>query len=252
MEKAMMKRKAIGAGLIPLLCLPLFLLFCVVAVETAQDNPQAPPAQGRGGGGRGRGAAAPAAPIVGYTSEQAERGRVLYDSNCSGCHGINLDGGTDAPPLTGVNWNAFRGSGSVNDLVQYIMSAMPPTSPGSLGEESTGDVVTYIIQRMGAGPTGTTPLPPNSPVALNRVGRAGGGGRGRGGDDDAVGGGAGGGAAAAFGAGTTAGPGHGGALGLMGVSVRGEVKNFRPVTFDMLKNPSPNDWLIYRGNYQGW
>ena len=25
-----------------------------------------------------------------------------------------------------------------------------------------------------------------------------------------------------------------------------------PVTDDMLKNPSPNDWLMIRGNYKGW
>ena len=34
--------------------------------------------------------------------------------------------------------------------------------------------------------------------------------------------------------------------------MRGEVKNFVPVTPEMLKNPPPEDWLIFRRNYHGW
>src|ERR1700687_1934078 len=101
-----MKKKAVSAPLIS----AFFLFFCVIIVVTAQDDPAQTPAAQGGGGGRGaRGGGAPAGPIVGYTADQAERGRVLYDANCSGCHGINLDGGlgSDAPPLTGVNWSAF-------------------------------------------------------------------------------------------------------------------------------------------------
>ena len=30
------------------------------------------------------------------------------------------------------------------------------------------------------------------------------------------------------------------------------VPNFVPVTDAMLRNPKPEDWLLYRGNYQGW
>lgn len=30
------------------------------------------------------------------------------------------------------------------------------------------------------------------------------------------------------------------------------VPNFAPVTDEMLRSPKPEDWLIYRGNYQGW
>ena len=37
-----------------------------------------------------------------------------------------------------------------------------------------------------------------------------------------------------------------------GVSVAGEVKNYTPVTAEMLKNPSPNDWLMVRGNQKAW
>ena len=232
------------------------LLVGAIMVVTAQNNPPAPAAQGGGGGRRGGGAAAAATGA--YTQEQAERGRVAYDSNCSGCHGPNLnDGSSDAPPITGVNFTAFWGPRSVSDLFNHIMTTMPPTGPGSLGEETTLNVVAYILQRMGA-PMGTTPLAANSTASLSGVGRGGGGRGGRGGGAAAAGGdpdagGGGGGAGQAFGAGSTAGPGHGGALGeLRGVTVHGEVKNYVPVTSDMLKNPPPGDWLVFRGNYQGW
>ena len=53
------------------------------------------------------------------------------------------------------------------------------------------------------------------------------------------------------GAGTGGGRGRGGASTNRGVTVRGEVKNYVPVTPEMLKNPPPGDWLIFRRNYYG-
>src|SRR4051812_3535874 len=206
---------------------PLITAVCLVVsaivVGTAQNAPPAAPAAAGG---------QPAAAATGYTSQQAERGRVAYESNCSGCHGLNLnDGPSDAPPLTGVNFQAFWGTRPVRDLFSHIMTSMPPTTPGSLGEETTLDVVAYIVQRSGVA-AGTTPLVETSTTALNNVGRSGGrGGRGGGaaaGGDDAAGGGGGASAPQAFGAGNTAGPGHGGAVDLRGVTVHGEVKNYVP------------------------
>src|SRR6185437_12441057 len=37
-----------------------------------------------------------------------------------------------------------------------------------------------------------------------------------------------------------------------GMTVKGEVKNYVPVTDEMLRHPDPNDWLMIRGNYQAW
>jgi alcohol dehydrogenase (cytochrome c) len=226
-----------------LLVVAAFITGCaMMVVVTAQQPPPGggtTPAQG-----------------VSYTVQQAERGRVAYMSNCSGCHGPNLDDGpSDAPPVTGVNFVTFWGTRSVADLHKYIMDNMPPTTPGALGDETTVNVVAYILQRMGAA-AGTNALTSNATTALNAVGRAGGrgGGRGGGGGDPDAGGGGGGGTARVFGAGPGAGGGgRGGALGdFRGVTVHGEVKNYVPVTFDMLKNPPASDWLVFRGNYQGW
>ena len=36
------------------------------------------------------------------------------------------------------------------------------------------------------------------------------------------------------------------------MTLTGDVKNYVPVTDDMLRNPDPGDWLMARRNYQGW
>jgi alcohol dehydrogenase (cytochrome c) len=37
-----------------------------------------------------------------------------------------------------------------------------------------------------------------------------------------------------------------------GITVSGQVKNYAAVTDEMLRHPSPADWLMARGNYQAW
>src|SRR5687767_3995669 len=175
-------------------------------------------------------------PAGGYTQAQAETGRVAYDVSCAGCHGADLTGSSDAPALTGVNFNAAWGTRPVSELFSHIMTTMPPASPGSLGEETTLNIVAYLMQRMGAAP-GTQQLARETTGTLNAIAAAA---RGTGP------------ASMAIGAGTGSGQGRGGALAVRGVTVRGEVKNFVPVTPEMLKNPPAQDWLIFRRNYQGW
>ena len=85
-----------------------------------------------------------------FTQRQAEAGRTAYDVSCAGCHGANLTGSSDAPPLTGPNFSNAWGSRPINELFSHIMDTMPPASPGSLGEEVTLNVVAYLLQRMGA------------------------------------------------------------------------------------------------------
>jgi alcohol dehydrogenase (cytochrome c) len=42
------------------------------------------------------------------------------------------------------------------------------------------------------------------------------------------------------------------AAGLLGVTVSGEIKNFVPVSDEMMRNQDPGDWLMARRNYQAW
>src|SRR5215471_18105016 len=39
---------------------------------------------------------------------------------------------------------------------------------------------------------------------------------------------------------------------LKGISVSGQVRDYKPVTNEMLRHPDPADWLIVRSNYQAW
>ena len=39
----------------------------------------------------------------------------------------------------------------------------------------------------------------------------------------------------------------------MGVNAQTDITNsFRPLTQEMLNNPDPQDWLMWRGGYENW
>src|SRR5258708_2721981 len=71
-----------------------------------------------------------------FTAAQAQGGRNVYDQNCSACHGANFEGSGDAPALSGgtflLKWNPKQ----ISELFGYILQSMPPTTPGSLGEQA--------------------------------------------------------------------------------------------------------------------
>jgi alcohol dehydrogenase (cytochrome c) len=198
-------------------------------------------------------AAQQAPPSAGvYTAAQAQAGRATYDQTCSGCHGADFEGSGDAPALAGGTFRLRWGPKMVSELFGEILQNMPPTDAGSLGEPATLNVTAYILQRNGA-PAGTQALTAGVTAQINSVatgqepvlgpapavagGRGGRGGRGP------V-------SIAVLGAGTTAGQNRGAVGGKRGVTVPGEVKNYVPVTPEMLKNPPPEDWLIFGRNYQ--
>jgi alcohol dehydrogenase (cytochrome c) len=182
-----------------------------------------------------------------FTAAQAQAGQAAYRQSCAGCHGADFRGSGDAPAVVGPDFAAKWGPQAVNDLFTFLVQSMPPASPGSLGEAGTLNVTAYLLQINGA-PAGQQPLTAtvSTPMSGLLTGRgaqapapaAAGGGRGRGA------------AAPVLGAGTAAGSGRGGSAN-RGVTVRGEVKNYVPVTAEMLKSPPRGDWLMFRGNYYG-
>jgi len=118
---------------------------------------------------------------------------------------------------------------------------MPTDRPGQLREEVYVDIVAYILQVNGRTP-GDQMLTVNSngnvgaPAA--QAGAPGGAGR-QGAAAPARAGGQGG---APGGRGAAAPP-------ATGVTVAGEVRGFKPVTDEMLKNPAPGDWLVIRRDH---
>jgi mono/diheme cytochrome c family protein len=92
-----------------------------------------------------------------YTAEQAKRGAAFYASNCASCHGLELNGGESAPPLTGgeflSNWSGL----TLGDLFDRIRVSMPADRPGTLTREQTTNLLAHILN-VGQFPTGTVEL----------------------------------------------------------------------------------------------
>jgi PQQ-dependent dehydrogenase (methanol/ethanol family) len=167
-----------------------------------------------------------------------DAGRTAYQANCSTCHGPELAGRNEAPQLAGNNFLSAWGSRTVQDLTTYIRTTMPPGAPGSLTPKTSADIVAFLLESNGA-PAGRQPLA-NTVIrtAASAGVSAGGVGAGRG----ARGGGGG------RGAGSGVFPVN--LAPARGLTVPGEVKNYLPVTDEMLRNPDAGDWLMIRRNYQ--
>lgn len=171
-----------------------------------------------------------------YTAEQASVGRTAYAASCASCHSVDL-GGAEAPPLAGVNFRNAWQNRTVRDLVVYVQTRMPPEAAGSLTEQGAADIVAYLLQanRVAAGTaqllsSASARIGDLPTVALVAPGGAG--------------------AQPAVRAGARAAPGA--AAERTGVTARGELASYVPVTDAMLRNPPPGDWLMPRRNYPGW
>jgi len=98
-----------------------------------------------------------------YTQEQAKRGEAAYAQECASCHGLALNGGEMAPPLTGgefmSNWNGL----TAGDLFDRIRTTMPADAPGKLNREKTADILAQILSA-NQFPAGSTELPHQSEI----------------------------------------------------------------------------------------
>jgi alcohol dehydrogenase (cytochrome c) len=169
-----------------------------------------------------------------FTAAQADAGRAAYETNCSGCHLRDLKGQFEAPQLAGANFLSQWGDKSVAELHTYLMASMPPTNPGGPGSDAMTAIVAYILQANGAR-AGAQALTPQTAAAIRSFAAAGAPGAP---------------AAAAPAGAIAAAPAT--STYRKGLSVAGVVKNFVPVTGEMLRRPNPADWLMFRGNYQAW
>ena len=92
-----------------------------------------------------------------YTAGQARRGEAAYRSACSRCHGDDLSGDDEAPPLAGrmfvYNWNGT----TVGDLFDLIRFSMPADRPGTLSREQSADILAFLL-RENRFPAGATEL----------------------------------------------------------------------------------------------
>jgi mono/diheme cytochrome c family protein len=95
-----------------------------------------------------------------YSDAQADRGHTLYMQNCSRCHGANLWGTYEIPPLVGRIMPYYAGSG-LDVFFDYISTAMPLSRPGSLPPAANADIVAYILKANDV-PSGAKELTPEA------------------------------------------------------------------------------------------
>ena len=80
-----------------------------------------------------------------YTEEQASRGQTLFQQSCARCHGLNLAGTFETPPLVGRFIPYWAGT-TLDVLFDYISTAMPLDRPGSLSPGANADIVAFILK----------------------------------------------------------------------------------------------------------
>ena len=103
-----------------------------------------------------------------YTDEQAKRGWPLYNDYCLDCHGEELEGDAEAPPLSGglfiANWDGLP----LGDLYTRIHRDMPLNKDaGKLSPEVSADLLAYILS-VNHFPTGHVELP-HAVEVLNQI-----------------------------------------------------------------------------------
>ena len=184
-----------------------------------------------------------ATPPAVYTAPQATAGRAAYQANCASCHVPDLSGRNEAPPLAGGSFmNTWR-SRTTRDLFELMQATMPPNAP-SLNVDQYLAITSFILQSNGM-PAGSRALTATTAVLIGAGGIVGADPSVRPGPTRG---------SAPTGAATPPAPGTRTVttLGPAGQTVFGEVKNYAPITDEMLRNQDPADWLMARRNYQGW
>jgi len=91
-----------------------------------------------------------------YTEEQATRGQALYYQRCLACHGEDMSGLDQAPPLAGPQFSGTWAGEPLWALVSRI-DTMPPAEPGSLSRDETVNLLAYLLWYNGL-PLGKVPL----------------------------------------------------------------------------------------------
>jgi alcohol dehydrogenase (cytochrome c) len=154
-------------------------------------------------------------PAVGLTTEQAGRGKAVYDGNCGSCHGANLDNGQFGPPLRGAAFKTHWENQSANALFTYIATKMPPGAPASLGDRAYSDVEAYILSANGvaAGSSELAPARTQSDITIRTINR------------DAT-------------------------YQSVMAARKKLIEGITPVTEEMLQHPADGDWLVWRRTYQ--
>jgi mono/diheme cytochrome c family protein len=87
-----------------------------------------------------------------FSDAQATRGQAVYTQRCAGCHGADLTGGVQAPPLEGPSFRFRWRQEPLSALFIKIRYTMPPGAPPdaadrtALTAEQSADLVAHILK----------------------------------------------------------------------------------------------------------
>ena len=174
--------------------------------------------------------------LLAYTPVQSNTGLLVYASNCASCHLGDLTGRNEAPPLAGSNFMHAWGDRSTSELLNYIQSSMPPGAAGSLPADVCTSLVAFILEANGAA-ADRQELSPDSKIRIGSVASGKMPTELRESLDKA----------SSDQSGLSQSFAH-----AKGLTVKGQVHGYVPVTDEMLLHPDPGDWLMIRRNYEAW
>ena len=112
-----------------------------------------------------------------YTEAQAERGQKAFNSNCAGCHQVDLRGKGEIPALKGDEFMERWHDYSIKPLFNMIKTEMPPLrfrtpDTKSLSDEMYVDIISYLLKSNGF-PAGSVELASGSLDLVQIVGKMG-------------------------------------------------------------------------------
>ena len=112
-------------------------------------------------------AQAPATVLDGvYTTAQAERGHVAYESRCIQCHeGQEADG----PQLTNKAFLDRWREDTLEPLFTFVKTTMPGNMPGGLDPRVYADIIAFLLEANGL-PAGPRELSPEMVGSIQLVG----------------------------------------------------------------------------------
>jgi mono/diheme cytochrome c family protein len=97
-----------------------------------------------------------------YSEDQAEKGKVEYETHCAVCHQNDLTGrasGGEGAELVGNTFARKWEFQNLNQLFSEIKKRMPRDNPGTLSDEAYLNIVAYMLQ--------VNKFPAGDPLALN-------------------------------------------------------------------------------------
>jgi alcohol dehydrogenase (cytochrome c) len=164
------------------------------------------------------------ATVTSFSADQALQGASAYEQYCASCHGRTLSGASAGPALIGEAFSNRWDSQQASALIQLIATSMPPGGAPTLQSADYVNITAYILRSNGI-QEGESPLRADTATVL---------------------------AAMPVSASTMPPAAISQTTPTTGVTVAGTVPDFRPLSAAEMANPSPENWLMWRGNPQAW